>query len=154
MSTLKGRKPPAIRRHLRAAYRSGLEKVIAASIAAAGLPVEFETLKVPFKQPAKERNYTPDFVLPNGIIIETKGLFSSDDRQKHLWVKEQHPQLDIRLVFSNANAKLYKGASTTYAGWCEKHGIKYANKAIPPAWFGEWDNGTRLREAKAFTNCK
>jgi hypothetical protein len=31
------------------------------------------------------------------------------------WVKDQHPALDIRFVFSNAKAKLRKGSPTTYA---------------------------------------
>jgi hypothetical protein len=30
--------------------------------------------------------------------------------------------------------KIRKGSNTTYAGWCEKKGIKYANKLIPESW--------------------
>lgn len=140
-------KRPSQFRHLRAAYRSGLEKALALAIAAAGVRVEFETMRVPFTQPQKERKYTPDFLLSaSGIVIESKGLFSMEDRAKMLWVKEQHPSLDIRMVFSNANARLYKGSKATYASWCEKHGIPYAHKAIPPGWFAE--RGTaRAREA-------
>ena len=32
--------------------------------------------------------YTPDFVLPNGVIIETKGRFVAADRRKHLEIKK------------------------------------------------------------------
>lgn len=132
-------------KHLRAAYRSGLEATLAAALAAARVPVLFETLKVPFVQPSKARTYTPDFLLPNDIIIESKGLFASEDRQKHLWVKAQHPNLDIRFVFSNAKGKLYKGSPNTYADWCEKHGFKWAHKIIPPEWLTEASCEARTR---------
>lgn len=81
--------------------------------------------------------YTPDFVLANGIIVETKGRFITSDRQKHLMIKEQHPDLDIRFVFSNPNSKLYKGSKTTYADWCDKHGFKWAKEEIPLEWIKE-----------------
>ena len=59
------------------------------------------------------RTYTPDFELPNGIIIESKGRFVAADRKKHLLVQKQHPELDIRFVFSNSKAKISKGSKTT-----------------------------------------
>tara|TARA_R110001606_G_scaffold60362_2_gene142301 strand:+ start:1387 stop:1647 length:261 start_codon:yes stop_codon:yes gene_type:complete len=80
------------------------------------------------------RTYTPDFELPNGIIIESKGRFVSADRKKHLKVKEQYPKLDIRFVFSNSRGKINKGSKTTYAMWCDKYGFKYADKEIPEKW--------------------
>lgn len=132
-------------KHLRAAYRSGLEATLAAALAAAGVPVLFETLKVPFTQPAKGRTYTPDFLLPNGIIIESKGLFAAEDRQKHLWVKAQHPDLDVRFVFSNAKAKLYKGSPRSYADWCDKNGFRWAHKIIPHEWLTEASTEARSR---------
>lgn len=97
----------------------------------------YETIKVRYERPATSHTYTPDFPLPNGIIVETKGLFSAEDRKKHLLVQAQHPELDIRFVFSNSRAKLYKGSPTTYAAWCEKNGFKYADKLIPRAWLQE-----------------
>lgn len=72
-----------------------------------------------YVKPAKHSLYTPDFVLPNGIIIETKGRFVSQDRAKHLLVREQRPELDIRFVFSNPNNRIGKTSLTTYAHWCE-----------------------------------
>jgi len=82
----------------------------------------------------KVATYTPDFILPNGIIIEAKGVWTVEDRKKHLLVREQHPHLDIRLVFMNASNKIRKGSDTTYARWCEKKNIIYANKTIPKSW--------------------
>lgn len=87
--------------------------------------------------PAKEHSYKPDFRLNNGIIVETKGLWARDDRQKMVIVKEQHPEFDIRMVFSNAMAKISKGSKTTYAKFCETHDIKWAHRTIPVEWFLE-----------------
>ena len=81
--------------------------------------------------------YTPDFKLPNKIIIESKGRFVSEDRKKHLLVKQQRPDLDIRFVFSNSKAKISKGSKTSYADWCIKHGFLYADKLIPEEWINE-----------------
>lgn len=124
-------------KHNKNAYRSGLEVANSKHLKAFGIPVNFETHKIPFSQPAKNRHYTPDFILPNGIIIETKGQFSSGDRQKHLWVRDQHPDLEIRFVFSYNKTKIYSGSKTTCAMWAEKYGFKYAEKLIPATWWEE-----------------
>lgn len=84
--------------------------------------------------PATNHSYTPDFILPNGIIVETKGIFESSDRQKHLLIKKQYPHLEIRFVFTNPQNKLYKGSKTTYAMWCTKNGYKFAKSYIPDEW--------------------
>ena len=69
--------------------------------------------------------------------MESKGRFVTEDRQKHLLVKKQHPELDIRFVFSNPRARISKTSATTYAAWCDKHGFLYAEKFIPAAWLKE-----------------
>lgn len=125
------------RQHNASAYRSGLEEAIAAQLTAAGQPVNYETLTIRFTQPAKPRRYKPDFPLENGIIVESKGQFSTADRQKHLLIKAQHPELDIRFVFTNPNARISKQSRTTYAMWCQDHGFQYAAKLIPAAWLKE-----------------
>ena len=76
-------------------------------------------------------------MLPNGIIVETKGRFTPADRQKHLLVQKQFPELDIRFVFSNPNQKINKGSKTSYAMWCEKNGFLYAKGLIPKEWLME-----------------
>lgn len=118
-------------------FRSGLEEKVADALMSKGVKATYETTKIKYIVPAKERTYTPDFVLPNGIIVETKGRFLTADRQKHLLVKEQHPDLDIRFIFSNAQQKINKYSKTTYAEWCEKNGFKYAEKNIPEEWLYE-----------------
>jgi hypothetical protein len=124
-------------RGLAAGYRSGLEEQVGKQLEEAGQPVNFETMVVEYEQPAKKRRYKADFPLENGIIIETKGRFVTADRQKHLLIQEQRPDLDIRFVFSNPNQRISKTSKTTYAMWCEKAGFKYAAKRIPQEWIEE-----------------
>jgi hypothetical protein len=122
------------RRHaIKNGYRSGLEDDIAKDLKDRGVEFEYEKLKVQW-QLLENKTYTPDFKLPNGIIIESKGRFVQADRKKHLIIQDQHPFLDIRFVFSNSKAKLYKGAKSTYGDWCNKHGFLYADKRIPDEW--------------------
>lgn len=118
-------------------FRSGLEEQIARQLTAAGMRVSFEELKLEYVKPSRKAKYTPDFELPNGIIIESKGRFLTEDRQKHLLVKAQHPDRDIRFVFSNSKTRISKTSPTTYAMWCEKNGFRYADKFIPQAWLLE-----------------
>lgn len=119
-------------------WRSGLEKKVAATLDLLGIKYAYEKLVLEYVTPPKKHKYTPDFeILSNGIIVETKGRFVAADRAKHLLVKEQHPDRDIRFVFSNSKTKLYKSSPTSYADWCEKNGFKYADKTIPEAWLRE-----------------
>lgn len=118
-------------------FRSGLEDKVAEQIRSYGLKPAYESVKIEYVKPERQAKYTPDFLLPNGIYIETKGRFVTEDRQKHILIKKQRPDLDIRFVFSNPHSRISKGSPTTYAMWCDKHGFKYAAKLIPPEWFKE-----------------
>jgi hypothetical protein len=137
--------PPARRRKplskeargLAAGYRSGLEEALAEQLRAAGIDPQYETMTIHYEQPAKKRRYKPDFPLPNGVIIESKGQFETADRQKHLMVKAQHPDLDIRFVFSKPKQRIGKKSKTTYAKWADTHGFKWAAKRIPQEWLDE-----------------
>jgi hypothetical protein len=118
-------------------FRSGLEERVAEQLDKAGIEYTYEQVKLNYIKPASKHVYTPDFVLSNGIVIETKGRFLLADRQKHILVKKHNPTLDIRFVFSNSNARISKASTTTYAQWCKKNGFKYADKTIPEEWFSE-----------------
>jgi hypothetical protein len=122
-------------------YRSGLEDSIAEELNTLGITYGYEPHKIPFNQPEKTRSYTPDFLIKlneyNSFYIETKGIFTIADRQKHLWIKEQYPELDIRFIFTNANSKINKMSKTTYAMWCGKYGFKWASKHIPEEWLND-----------------
>ncbi len=122
-------------------FRSGLEESVADSLTKRGADYLYEQVILRFTKPSKACRYTPDFVLSNGIIVETKGRFLTADRQKHILVKAQHPELDIRFVFSNSKTKISKGSKTTYADWCKKHGYKFSDKDIPDSWIAEKKHG-------------
>lgn len=122
-------------------YRSGLEDTVATYLTNLQVYFTYEKLKIEWEDLAY-RTYTPDFVLDNGIIIETKGLFIASDRRKHIAIKKQHPKLDIRFVFTNSKRKLRKGAKSSYAEWCIKYGFRYHDRIIPEDWLKE--KGKRL----------
>lgn len=124
-------------RGLREGYRSGLEEKVGAFLAEHAPPVLFETFRIPYVVPQQLRHYTPDFMLPNGIIVETKGVWDATDRAKHLFVRTQYPDLDIRIVFYRASNKIAPGSKTTCGEWATGHGIKWAEKMIPMAWLKE-----------------
>lgn len=118
-------------------FRSGLEEKVAEELRVLGINVRYEEEKISYLKPARNAKYTPDWILPNGVIVETKGRFVTEDRQKHILIKQQHPELDIRFVFSNSRSRISKGSKTTYAMWCEKNGFLYADKSIPRSWLEE-----------------
>ena len=133
------------RKHSVRRYRSGLEREVAEYLKDKQSKVRYEVLKIEWED-LRYRTYTPDFILDNGIIIETKGIFDSEDRRKHLEVRKQHPELDIRFVFSNSMAKLYKGSKTRYCNWCDKNGFIWAHRVIPEQWLKE--KGKRMKEQR------
>ena len=117
-------------------YRSGLEHKLSLYLDEHKVKYDYENIKIEWEDLAY-RTYTPDFILYNGIIIETKGRFLAADRRKHIAIKKQHPKLDIRFVFTNSRAKLSKGAKSSYADWCIKHGFRYYDRIIPEDWLKE-----------------
>ena len=136
-------------RAIAAGYKSGLEERIASELEAQGVPVLYEELTVRYEKPARASRYRPDFPLPNGIIIESKGRFVTADRQKHILIQRQFPELDIRFVFSRSAARISKASATTYAKWCDTHGFLWADASIPPEWLAEPPCKTRIAAIKA-----
>lgn len=119
-------------------FRSGLEEAEQEKLKGLGVEFSYEPFSIPYTPLKTRKKYTPDFLLlSNFIIIETKGRFQTQDRQKHLAVKEQYPGLDLRFVFSRANSRISKTSKTTYAAWCEAKGFRWADKTIPVAWLRE-----------------
>lgn len=116
--------------------RSKFEESVAALLNKRGLSFEYEP-KDKVVSYVITHTYLPDFVLNNGIMVETKGRLTYFDRQKHLAIKSQHPELDIRFVFQRPYNKIRKRSKTTYSEWAEKHGFKWAAGSIPVEWFNE-----------------
>lgn len=124
---------------LKYGFRSGLEEKIAEQLKSLNVLFQFECRKVEYTAPAKARKYLPDFFVPRregmgGIFIETKGRFLTEDRQKHLHIRSCNPDLDVRFVFSNANQRISKQSSTTYAMWAERNGFQWAHRSVPLDW--------------------
>jgi len=113
-------------------FRSNFELNVAQQLVKKKIAYEYEKYPIQY---IKECTYTPDFYLKKyGFFVEVKGQFTAPDRGKHLIIKKQQPELDIRFLFLNANSKLYKGSKTTYGRWCDRYEIKWCNKFLPKEW--------------------
>ncbi len=114
--------------------RSGFERKVKAYLDSVGVSFTYEADRIPYKVPETKRAYIPDFRLPNGIYVESKGRWL--DKSKMLLVIEQNPHLDIRMLFMR-DLPIRKGSKTLYSTFCEKKGIKYAvspKGVIPEEW--------------------
>ena len=114
------------------AFRSGLEEQVADLLVELDVRYDYEPVKVAYQI---QHNYTPDFLLPNGVYLECKGYFDAADRRKIRTVVEQHPEIDLRMVFQDPWKRISKTSRTTYAKWCDKHNIKWTSYSnIPIDW--------------------
>lgn len=116
-------------------FRSGFERKVYDGATKNGLELDFERPDsvLSYTRPSR---YLPDFVLPNGVLVECKGQFTSADRTKMLLVRKANPLADIRLVFQRANNRLTKSAnSITYGEWADRHGFPWSQGSIPEEWW-------------------
>ena len=126
-------------------YKSKLEIQVAEYL---GENAEYEREYIEFVQPAKQRKYCPDFKTKVGVYIECKGKWTTEDRLKHVWLREQHPDKRIILLFQNPDVKINKRSKTTYGDWATKNGIEWLdwrNKTIPKELILEGQNNNRTR---------
>ena len=113
-------------------FRSGLEKQVADLLSELGVSYEYESKKISY---VIQHHYTPDFVLPNHVILECKGYWDAADRRKIKQVKKDNPDLDLRMVFQSPFNTISKKSKTTYAKWCEKLDIPWTSfHNIPLDW--------------------
>lgn len=117
-----------------AGFRSGFERTLDFQLKSSGVKYSYETLKLPYTLTG---NYNPDFILENGIIIEAKGYMDKDAKRKMEAVRRQHPDLDIRIVFMNADKKMPNSSRQTHGEWATRHGYKWADGKIPQEWLDE-----------------
>lgn len=134
--------------------RSGFEAMLTSELTRLKVNYSYEAVRIPYTPIQKVKHYIPDVILPNGIIIEIKGRFTSADRQKHKAIKALYPDLDIRFVFQRASQRINKGSKTTYAMWCESNGIRYHDGCIPINWIKEPTNKTNKQYIKEWNNGK
>lgn len=122
-------------------FRSGFEERIYENASNQGRELDYESSSsvLFYTRPAKKSRYLPDFVLPNGIVVEAKGRLTTEDRAKMLNVKRDNPDVDIRFLFQRANKRITKSKnSMTYEEWADKHGFQWAiGENIPESWFYE-----------------
>ena len=121
---------------LKLPYRSKFEISVAADLGKKNIGFEYEPTT--FTYVPKIRSYTPDFyIAEKDFYIEAKGRLTTNDRVKHLMIKDQWKDLDVRFIFVQANNKILKGSKTTYADWCDRHGFLWAEGRIPMWWMNE-----------------
>ena len=128
----------ALRQH--SALKSNFELKIADALVEAipeGEVVEYEKEKIPYHYQAT-KNYIPDFSLPNGIYVEAKGRWTAPDRAKHLLVRRQHPDKDIRLIFQSDNKLTKAKNGMRYSDFCNKYGIKFIIWKFPKKPKADW----------------
>ena len=90
-------------------FRSGLEVRVAEQLEELGVDYDYEPYSIKYERPAQISKYTPDFlIIINGLLVETKGRFTSQERKKFKLFKEQHPEIDLRFGFSNPNTRIGK----------------------------------------------
>jgi len=113
-------------------FKSGLEERVADLLETLQISYEYETNKIAYQI---QHLYCPDFILPNGVVLECKGYWRADDRRKIKTVKQQNPDIDLRMVFQAPFNTISKKSRTTYAQWCERHDIPWTSfHNIPLKW--------------------
>ena len=123
--------------------KSGLEEAVFNYLNNNNCMFVYEGIKITYSSPETKKTYTPDFPISKcNIIVETKGAFQSADRKKMKLIKAQHPEFDIRFIFSNSKTKIGKKSKTTYGKWCELFGFKYhcvqsTKLPFPKDWLSE-----------------
>lgn len=116
----------------KAGMRSMGEVRCAADMKKRKIPYEYETLTLEYQH--EPQKYTPDFILPNGVIIEYKGKMTNETRKKLLSIKRCNPDARICLVFEKPNNKIRKGSKTTYWQWAEKNGFPWSEHYVKKEW--------------------
>lgn len=121
------------------AFKSGFERSIDANLRSRGVRFGYETLQLKY---VLDGVYNPDFILPNGIIVEAKGLLDRISKRKMVAVKTQHPDRDIRFLFMVGDKKI-PGSKQTHGQWATKNGFQWAEGiVIPQEWIDEDDRRT------------
>lgn len=115
-------------------YKSGLEEKFASLAEQKKLKFKYELTTFTYVVPS---HYTPDFQIAENRFVETKGYLSPSNRQRLICFKEQHPNIEICLLFGCASNKLNAKSKTTYREWAKKHGFRCGDikDGIPANWW-------------------
>lgn len=121
--------------------RSIGEVRFAADLMAKRVKYEYEVDR--FSYTPKVKTYCPDFRIKkrkrNGgyMYIEYKGNLRGSDRTTLRLIKQQYPEMDLRIVFEKPLNKLNRRSKTTYAMWAEQYNFPWADKKLPEEWARE-----------------
>jgi len=124
-------------KNLRPVFRSKFEETVYEDLMHREIKAEYEPFKIDYAVPETWRSYTPDLVLPNGICVECKGWFPLKDRKKMIFVRSSNPELDIRLLFMDADVRIKKHSKTTLGNWATKNHFMWARDTVPQSWMNE-----------------
>lgn len=113
--------------------RNAFERRIDDQLKRLGAGAKYEALKIPYNI---DYIYNPDWVLPNGIILEGKGRIDPETKRKMVAVKRCNPDLDIRFVLYDAYRKI-SGTKQTTSEWCERNGFLWSHELVPEEWIKE-----------------
>lgn len=105
------------------------------------LAVEYESESLPY---TTHHKYIPDFKVSKHsgsvLYIESKGngrSWTPQVRAKMLAVKDQWPELDVRLLFytdGEFGTRRKDGSRQRQSEWANKHGFPYAIRDVPKEW--------------------
>jgi hypothetical protein len=123
------------------ALKSDFEARIRRQLEGAGVEYAYEQRPLYFTPAPRKCRKTFDWWITTRsgklIIVESKGWWRPKRRIAEIECIKQNPDMDIRYVFQKASTPIRKGSKTTYAKVCHKHGIPYAEGAIPQEWLDE-----------------
>jgi len=119
--------------NIRNPFEVGIYKQLKNLTSRKKISVGYEDHKIEYSITA---DYIPDFTLEfsdgRRIFIESKGWLRPEDKKKMKLVKQQYPDLDIRLLFQKNNR--FPRSKTTYGMWADKLGYKWAVGEVPKEW--------------------
>ena len=132
-----------IRRQKERGHRSKLETRVEDALQSQGLSFRYE--KESFVYYRKGR-YTPDFTVDgeHPFHIEVKGYWFPADRSRILAVVTNNPDMRLLVALQAPHNKITKTSNTTYAMWCQKHGICWSTIPIPQEVLDQWVKGSRV----------
>uniref|UniRef100_A0A6M3L1D0 Putative endonuclease I n=1 Tax=viral metagenome TaxID=1070528 RepID=A0A6M3L1D0_9ZZZZ len=117
-------------------YRSEAEAKFAKNLSSRHIKFEYERDKLIYIP--KPKVYIPDFKIyrkdGSWFLVECKGYLKPTDRSKMKLVKEQNPDVDLRIIFFSANNKLNRNSKVHYWEWAEKVGYVWDEGVVPIEW--------------------
>lgn len=125
-------------------YRNKFERLTAEQLTDKSVEFSYEAERIRY---TVEGNYIPDFKIRTAtgktIYVETKGngrSFDGQARRKLRAVQEQHPDIDLRIVFytdGKCGPKRKDGTYMRQSDWAKKHGFRFSIGTIPESWLSE-----------------